>query len=139
MQVERSRSGLPTIDEYGGGKTNTGNATIVCGPNGEKVKPLFVPRGYSNDVHAIFVAKIGMHIIDAEHDRRSESATVSRIVSIGGKNEYSGEYDADTLVLEEIGGYENGDSDAPEMFNEAIDAAIRKSKCYHCREPHYTA
>lgn len=140
-RVNRSKSGLPTITECGGGASNTGNAIIVTGPHGEKVRPLFVPRGYSNGDHAIFVAKAGMHLIYADHDRGGESATVKRIVHIGGEPiNWKGEtepFDSDLLCLEEIGSYANGDSNAPPEFQDAIDAALNKSHCYHCREPHY--
>ena len=130
-KVGRSKSGLPTILESGGGASNTGSAVIVTGEHGDKVKPLFVPRGYSNGDHAIFVAKVGMHLVKAGHDRGGESATVHRIDAIGTLE------DQDELVTLEIGGYEDGDSNAPAEFENAINAALKKSRCYHCREPHY--
>ena len=130
LKVGRSKTGLPTITESGGGTTNTGGATIICGANGERLKPLFVPRGYSNGDHAIFVARVGMHIVEAGHSRRGESATVYRIDGIGTD---------DTVVFHEVAGYEDGDGNVPPEFEAAVDAALEKSHCYHCREPHFVA
>ena len=127
MTVGRSKTGLPTITESGGGSSNTGYACIVCGPNGEKVKPLFVPRGYSNGDHAIFVARPGMCIVSASHSRRGESAAVSRIVEIIG----------DELKLEAVGEWEDGDGNIPEQFEAAQSAAMSKAHDYHCRRAFY--
>ena len=131
--VKRSKSGLPTVVECGGGMSNTGNANIICGENGEQVKPLFVPRGYSNDVHAIFVAKQGMHIVTAAHSRSGEYATVYKITAIGDGDR------PDDLVTVIIGEYQDGDGNIPAKFQAAVDAALEKAHCYHCREAHYTA
>jgi len=133
LKVGRSKTGLPTITENGGGATNTGSAMIVCGANGEKLNPLFVPRGYSQGDHAIFVARAGMHIVNAEHSRRGESATVYRIDGIGTDD------NPDAVVFHEVAGYEDGDGNVPPEFNATVDAALEKSHCYHCREPHFVA
>ena len=131
-KVNRSKSGLPTVAERGGGYTNTGDAKIIAGENGEKVKPLFVPsRGYANGEHAIFVARQGMHIVHAIKWRAGEAVTVYRVEKIGT------EEDPDALVLSTVGEYENGDGNIPEFLNAAVDAALEKCSCYHCREPHY--
>ncbi len=73
MKAGRSKSGQPTTTENGGGMTNTGSATIVCGADGQKLKPLFIPRGYSNGDHAIFVIEPGKtHLIHASRDQGGE-------------------------------------------------------------------
>ena len=131
--VGRSKSGLPTITESGGGATNTGNADVICGPNGEKVKPLFVPRGYSNGDHALFVARVGMHIVSASHSRRGESATVYKITAIGDGDRQ------DDLVTDVVGEYEDGDGNIPDFLQAAVDAALEKSHCYHCRSAYFVA
>ncbi len=129
MNVGRSKSGLPTITENGGGMTNTGYATIVCGSSGEKLKPLFVPRGYSNGVHAIFVVKPGItHLISASRGNWGETARVEKVIEI---------YENDCLITETIGEYENGDGNITDHFSTAVDAAIAKTKSYHCRSPFY--
>lgn len=129
MKVERSKSGLPTITENGGGMTNTGYATVVCGDRGEALKPLFVPRGYSNGDHAIFVVKPGeTHLVHASRDRGGESCLVEKVISLT---------DDDSLVTELVGEYEDGDGNIPPPFQSAVDAAHRKTRCYHCRKAHY--
>ena len=39
--------------------------------------------------------------------------------------------------MELIGEYENGDGNIPDEFSAAVEAALKKAFCYHCREPHY--
>jgi hypothetical protein len=133
MKVGRSKSGLPTVVEEGGGASNTGSATVICGSDGQRLIPLFIPRGYSNGEHAIFVAEPGMCLIDASHDRRGESVTINRILAIGAKDE------PDRLVLKVAYEYEDGDGNIPAGFQAAANAATEKARCYHCREPHFVA
>jgi hypothetical protein len=133
MLCTRSKTNLPVIAENGGGMSNTGDATIICGANGEALKPLFIPRGYSNGDHALFVAKPGMMVVFAGHDRSGESVSVNRIITIGTENE------PDEIVLEKLYEYENGDGNIPEAFEAAAQAALEKSKAYHCRSPFYVA
>ncbi len=134
LWVSRSKSGLPTFGEGGGGATNTGVATIVADAEGLPVKPLYIPRGYSNETHAIFVVKPGMLIFRAEHSRRGESVKVHRILDIAPDGDGEG---ANQVLTELVGEYENGDSNLPVQFNAAVTAALEKAHCYHCREPHY--
>jgi hypothetical protein len=129
MQVQRSKSGLHTIAEGGGGSSNTGFAEIVCGSGGEKMRAMFIPRGYSNGEHAIFKAEVGMCIVSASHSRSGETVKVERIVSIS----------TDDLSLSLMGEWENGDGNIPATFDAAIQAAREKNHCYHCREAHYVA
>lgn len=127
ITVERSKTGLPTIAESGGGATNTGSARIIAGANGERLRPLFVPRGYSNGDHAIFVARVGMLIVDASHDRRGDSVTVRRIAAIGRDGA------PDEVETEIVAEWENGDGNIPAGLRQTVDAAIGKSHDYHCR------
>jgi hypothetical protein len=129
MNVERSKTGKPTVTENGGGMSNTGYATIICGNDGKRLKPIFVPRGYSNGEHAIFVIIPGQTcFVSATRNRRGENATICRITKIN---------EDDTLEHEMIGEYENGDGNIPDNFQPAVTAALEKAKCYHCREAHY--
>jgi hypothetical protein len=111
--------------------SNTGYATVACGANGQALKPLFIPRGYSNQDHAIFVVRPGeTHLVHASRGKWGEEISVEIIAGIA---------DDDTLITKTIGEYENGDSNIPSKFQSAVDAALEKCKCYHCREPHYYA
>jgi len=130
MIITRSKSGLPTVTECGGGMKNTGYATIVCGATGKRLKPLFVPKGRSNGDHAIFVVIPGVtHLVGASVSRQKEIATIEKIVAID---------EDDNLLTEIVGEYENGDyGNVPNKFKAAVQAAIKKGQCYHCREAHY--
>lgn len=131
MKIGRSKSGLPTITESGGGMSNTGYSTIICGEEGQRLTPLFVPRGYSNGDHAIFVVHPGKtHYLKAEHDRRGESVSLYRIDGID---------EEDFILSTLVGEYQDGDSNIPMQFQTAVEVALAKAKCYHCREAHYTA
>ncbi len=122
MKVTRSKSGRPTLTENGGGMTNTGHATIICGANGQKLKPLFIPRGYSNGDHAIFIAKPGQtHLVHASRDRSGENAVVEKVIGIDAD---------DNLEVSVVGEYENGDGNIPSNFQDAVDAALRKCRAY---------
>jgi len=131
MKVERSKTGLATFCESGGGMTSTGSATVVCGMNGEKLKPLFVPRGYSNGKHAIFVVRPGMYIINAGNSKAGERAVAHQILGIGTTE------DPDELVTIVVAEYENGDGNVPEQLQSAVEAALAKSNCYHCHSVFY--
>ncbi len=129
MKAGRSKSGLPTTTENGGGMTNTGHATIVCGADGQKLKPLFIPRGYSNGDHAIFVIEPGKtHFARAWRSRGGDGAVVEKVISIDGD---------DNLEVATVGEYENGDGNIPSNFQDAVDAALKKCRAYHCRSAHY--
>ena len=132
MKCTRSKTGLPIIAENGGGSTNTGRATIICSEDGTRLTPVFIPRGYSNGDHALFVAYAGKTIVvDACHSRAGEWVTVSQVARIGTND------DQDEIVLQVVGEYENGDGTIPDVFSDAVEAALNKARCYHCREPHY--
>ena len=109
--------------------SNTGDARIICGENGERLTPMFVPRGgYSNGDHAVFVVARGMHIVLAAHGRWGEEASVERITRID---------DGDAIHTEKIGSYSNGDGNIPAAFDDAVAAALGKAKEYHCRMAWY--
>ena len=131
MTVQRTKTGKPYATENGGGASNTGRAQIVCGANGERITPLFVPKGYSNGDHAEFLVLKGMCIIRAGRSRNGEHAEVFRIKGI--------RKGTDTADLELVGEMENNDGNIPAEFSEAVAAALGKAHCYHCREPHYIA
>lgn len=133
MKIRRSKTGKPVIAESGGGMSNTGSSTIVCGPLGQPLKPLFIPKGYSNGEHALFVVGPGMHVISASRDRSGEYVTVRQILAIGIDSA------PDELEVEVVAEHQNGDGNIPSELQAAVDAAIEKAFCYHCREPHYVA
>jgi hypothetical protein len=132
LPIERSRSGLPCLWEAGGGATNTGDAQVVARPDGGPPRAIYVRRSgtLSRDQHALIPINIGSLVIKAEHHRGDFAIRVIRIVEIGS---------ADALGRI-IAVFERGEwlpQPPPEPIMQAVMAARAKSRCYHCREPHY--
>ena len=136
MKCGRSKKGYPTVTENGGGSVKIGACQLVCGANGEKVKPLFVPTGYSNEDHAIFVAKIGMCLVNFIHTEENEICRVERIIGIA-LNQPTRPALSNELTLDLVGSSRDGDSDIPKEFDEVFSAAEKKAYDYHCRIPMY--
>lgn len=132
MKIKRSKTGLPVLSECGGGSRNTGESRIVCGSEGERLKPLYIPyRGYAWGDHALFVVRAGMHIIECSRSRGSERVIFSRVAGVGT------DADPDELELVIVAEWEGGDGDIPSFLAPAVDAAREKAACYHCRHVHY--
>lgn len=132
LALTKTRTGLPALWESGGGASNTGEARIIAGANGEVLKPLYVNgRGHlSCGSHALHVAKPGMIVVDADHHRGDFRIIVYRIDSV----------DGDEAAVTALGGYAEGVADdCVETYRDAVEAATSKARCYHCREPHYIA
>ena len=134
MKVTRSKSGLPTLAERGGGLTNTGDAVVIASCDGKPVAPLFVPRrGRFGGDHAIFVARPGMHVVEVRRDRSGPRVSIRLIIRIGT------DQDPDELETSLVGEWEQGDGNIPEFLMGAASAAVAKAYCWHCREPHWAA
>ncbi len=133
FELTITKRGLPAIWERGGGATNTGSATVVAGLNGERLKPVYIRRcGHlSCGEHALFVVREGYFVVMASHWRRDFIIKVYRVVSI--------DLDNKMALLELVNEYSQGewDSDLPIYLKDAVDTAMKKAICYHCREPHY--
>ena len=132
ITIERTTKGNPALWEEGGGFTNTGRAQVVAGPNGERLKPLYIRRSgpLACGKHALFVVRPGYYVLRAWADGgQVEGIRVYRIVEIG-----------ETVAkMELVHRYYRGEWDrepAPEL-REAVEAVAEKTRCYHCRSPHY--
>lgn len=81
IDLGKSKRGFPTLSENGGGATNTGHSRIVAGKDGEKLRPIYVPRGghLAGREHAIFVVEEGNYVIFSSHHRGDFSITISVI------------------------------------------------------------
>lgn len=96
--------------EYGGGMSNTGLGVIVCGASGKPLKPYRIPNGG--------------HLACGHHETYFTSY----------------EEDVARLVKKEIWvGYADELPTMYGQFQDAVNAAVEKANCYHCREPHYIA
>ncbi|MDD3487516.1 MAG: hypothetical protein PHF35_04050 [Candidatus Moranbacteria bacterium] len=119
------------VAEEGGGMTNTGSGTVVCGLSGKALRPYYVPKGYCNADHAYF--SVPGSVITITGYRRDDNVTIRehKIVREGNMARI------DTEVL-----WEGELEFLPNLYGryrEAAEAAHRKGNCYHCRCVHYAA
>ena len=137
IYLEMTKKGYPAIWEEGGGYSNTGSATIVAGPSGERLAPVYINRrgSLACGFHALFIVHEGDHIIEADHHRRDFEINVYRITAI---REEDGRFVAD---LDLINQYSSGEweSDLQPELEDSVRAAIEKATTYHCRRPIYIA
>ena len=134
IRIERTKKGYPAFWESGGGSTNTGEATIIAGSNGEKKSPLYIrQRGpLACAHHALIPVDVGDFIITTNHHRGDFETQICRVEEI----------QAETAVCSIIGEYSRGEwtwDEEHHFLIPAVDAAWEKATCYHCREPHYIA
>jgi len=133
IRIERTKSGLPAIWEEGGGSTNTGESTIVAGGDGLPKRAIYIKRAghLSNGRHALIPLTVGDHIIDISHHRLDFRIQVYQVLVLDFEPEF-----AQTELVNE---FKNGEWDkpVPDHLNAAIEAAMAKASCYHCREPFY--
>ena len=122
--------------ERGGGRTNTGEAEIICSMDGRPLKPLFVRRrGHlSCSEHAAFGIWEGHEVIciHASHHRGDFVINVSKLRAT--KENLVEE------ILIKLQDFESLEDVLPtkyEYLRNAIEAAMDKATCYHCRSPHY--
>lgn len=112
---------MKTLTEGGGGSSNTGQATIIAGPAGEKL--VATSKGsYAQGDHALFEVDDNFIIVNVGWRRRDIlpfAWTATRV---------SGEFVADGHLA----------TDAPGWLQPAVTAALEKVQCYHCRETHYS-
>lgn len=123
---------LPALWEQGGGYSNTGYATVICDGRGQPKRPVYIRRRgpLACDDHALFVVQPGDHVVRASHHRGDFLIRIQRIEAMG----------EETAELVTVATYEMGEWDRPEVvgqFAGAVEAAMDKAVCYHCREPHY--
>ena len=131
MEIERTKSGIPCVWESGGGYTNTGVASIIAGKDGQPKKAIYVrKRGYlANGEHALIPISVGDYIIKADHHRGDFEVEIYKIVEV----------QKEKALIKQVNYFSTGEWDAelPAYLETAVDTAIEKATCYHCREPHY--
>ena len=120
-KLEFSKTGLPCMWESGGGATNTGGAKIICSANGLPKKAIYIPRGghLSNGEHALIPVTVGDIIIFHSHDRKGGETEILKIKKIVGEKAYT-----ETVEMQDC-------------YKNAVEAAVKKSHIYHCREAVY--
>ena len=132
LNIERTKKGYPAFWESGGGSSNTGEAFIIAGKDGQPKKAIYVRRRGQLALcsHALIPIEVGDYIIYANHHRKDFEISVYSITEIL-KEEAS---------IEKIAEFSNGEWDnLPQFLEDAVEAVMEKATCYHCREPHYIA
>lgn len=131
FKIDRTKKGYPSLWESGGGYRNTGYSTIIAGKDGEAKVPVYIKsRGHlANQEHALFIVEVDDHIINADHHREDFEIEVYRIVEI----------DKENVKCELVHQFSQGEWDTEPQGDlaNAVQAAMNKATCYHCREPHY--
>jgi hypothetical protein len=117
--------------ESGGGYTNTGGAVIIANADGTAKEPVYIRKRGSLACgnHALFVIREGDMVIKAGHHRRDFEIRVWRIDQIL-------EEEARLTLTHEYS-WGEWDAELPPFLEAAVQAAVEKATCYHCREPHY--
>lgn len=136
INLTQTMKGAPALWEGGGATTNAGTARIIAGPAGNRLRPIAInTRGsLSNGEHALFAVRPGYVVIDVDRVRENISIRISRLTNFENS-------EADAILLSEWEGTEkeffSKNNIVPDAFWEAAEAGVKKSLCYHCREPHY--
>jgi len=135
IKIEKTKSGLPAIWECGGGYSNTGEATIIASPSGDAKRAIYVRgRGkLANGNHALIVLEIGDHIVEASHHRVDFKMDIYKILQFEANDENT--YAVTELVYQFSRG--EWDKEPPAYLTPAVEAAMGKATCYHCRSAHY--
>lgn len=138
MALQTTKRGYPALWEEGGGYANAGSATIISGPNGERLFPAYIrwDGRLSCDKHALFIVHVGYIIIEADHQRRDFEINVYRITAI--HEDGDGHLVAD---VENLNSFMHGEwiDDLQHELEEPVASAIEKATTYHCRRPIYVA
>lgn len=134
--IEKTAKGFPAVWEAGGGYTNTGEAIIVAGRDGQPKKPIYIrKRGQlANSKHALIPLVKGDFIIEADHHRQD---FIIKIYKVVGFEEKEGNMFA---IVEQPHCFSKGEwnTELPQFLETAVQVAKEKATCYHCREPHFT-
>jgi len=127
MDLEISKSGRKCLWESGGGMTNTGKSRIIAGSKGERKRALFVrSKGeLSNSVHALIPVREEDVVVDCYRNKAGFEIDIYKITEIIDNQ----------AKVERIAELREGKWNADvSMYKEAIEASMRKSRMYHCRE-----
>lgn len=136
FDLEKTAKGFPAFWEKGGGCRNTGESYIVADCNGKAKRAVYVRRrGHlANSHHALIIVERGDYIIVADHHREDFTIVIWQVMDIIEKS--TGELAAACIQRYYFDRGEWTD-EPPAELETAIDAAVQKALCYHCREPHH--
>ncbi len=138
ITCETTKKSLPALWESGGGRHNTGNATIICDPAGNPKTPVYIRTSghLANDQHALFIVAVGDMVVMSDHHRKDHITQIYRLAKIT----FEGGFHRAYLELQaEFSSGEWSDETMALRFDAAVRAAQVKAESYHCREPIYIA
>ena len=136
LTFEVSKTGKTVCWECGGAGTNTGAADVVCAADGSKKTALFFKHGgqLACSDHALFVVDTGDYVIHAVQHRGDMAITVFELGDIIQQDTKSHRRAITTTYNFRE---ESWDTEPPAELDEAIRAAVRKSRDYHCRSVYW--
>ena len=127
-----SNNGRPCLWEKGGAERNSGEATIICGSNGEKKEA--IKKGHEScGEHALIPVGSNDIVIIAEQRRGEYKIQVYKIHTITLPT--NGTPIAQIEKIYEFDGV--WDQDPPDFLDSAINAAFHKGQDYHCRAVYF--
>lgn len=147
IYVTITKKGHVALWEEGGGNTNTGDAQVIAGSQGEPLTPIYIKRrGHlACGQHALLPVGEGVWVIRADHHRHDYEVVVawvdgqelrSRMKKIREQGDDPTTYYY-TFPLAYSFNQGEWDKEPPEFLAAAIAAAKEKAACYHCRQPHF--
>lgn len=132
VKLTKSGSGLPCLWESGGGTSSGGCATIITKRNGDKPQAIFIPRsGHLACVeHALIPIHPGYGVIIVRVSHGNLEGGIIGVVR---------EILDDSATVEVISSFRLGewDSPVPASVKPALEAAVAKASCHHCRSVYW--
>jgi len=122
---------LIDCEEHGGGMTNTGSGTVVCGLSGKMLRPYFTPRrGHlACGAHGYF--SVPGAVVTVTGYRRDTNVSIQEHrIKKDGELAWIETSDIWSGELEVL-------PNTYKRYEAAAEAAHRKANCYHCRCVHY--
>jgi len=137
MKLDKGRSEKPLIYEKGGASEREGEAQIICAEDFSPLKPLKVIKREvaACGEHAVFDAKVGIHVVKAYQKNGEFLTTIYKVQRI--EKELCGELKACILVENRFAFRKWEIEPDTDKMREAISAAHKKAACIRCRAAHY--
>ena len=133
MDIHVTNQNEPAMWEKGGGRTTTGYVVVVAGKKGARLTPIHVRTGgnLANMNHALLPIDVGSYVITLDRHNDDFGIRVYQITGV--------DVGAARATFYAVADYNESTWSAhvPECLADAIQAAKEKSRCYHCREPHF--
>lgn len=132
VRLTKSGSGLPCLWESGGGFSSVGSATLITKRDGSKPQAIFIPRsGHLACVeHALIPVHPGYGVVNVRVSHGNlEGGTIGVVKDIMDN----------FATVEVVASFRLGewDSSVPTSVKPALEAAVAKASCRHCRSVYW--